>query len=103
MFTQRPCLVAKAAQSLREIGGEAVQGVNNLWLNQLHHFNEVGKISMIAQRKSRVALITEPAVWIHSPSGQNGSPRLPEIAEHCGIQHVRWTKQNLPSRGTRFV
>src|SRR6266513_4705862 len=94
---------AKVAQGAREIGGEPVQGIDLFSLDTLDHFNQLGEIGMVAERKSRVALITKAAVGIDRPAGENCRSVLAQIPEHGRVDDVWRAEQNFAPSGTSLV
>ena len=50
---------------------------------------------MVAQGKCGVALITEPAIGVHGPAGQDRGASLSEVPEHRRIHNVRRAEQHF--------
>ena len=96
-------VVPLIAECLRELRGETVQCVNFLWVYKFYEFDQVGKVGVIAQGECGVRLVTEAAVWIDGPTGQDGGSCAAEITEHGRTGDIRRTEQHLAARGIGFV
>src|ERR1051326_7057323 len=91
------------SQRLGKSRREAVERINLFWLCLLDHFDQVREIGVIAQGECSVALITETAIWIDGPTGQNRGPLFAEIAEHRRVDDIRRTEQHFAASRIGFI
>ncbi len=103
ILAESASIVPKTPQRLGEVRRETVQCVNDFRLDSLYHIEQVREIGMVAERKGSVALITKPAVRVHSPTGQDGCAGFAKIAEHGGVHNVRRAQQHLAASRAGFI
>lgn len=103
LFAEGLGVVAEVAQGLGELGGKAVEREDFFGLDLFDEFDEVREVGVVAERECGVGLVTEAAVGIDSPAGEDGDADFAEVAHHGGVGDVRRTEKNFTPRGTGFV
>src|SRR5256885_12334933 len=82
ILAERLGIMPEFPQRLRKISRKAVHRVNFFGLHVSDQFQQLWKISMIAEWKGSMALMPKLAICVHSPTGENGSAGLSEIPQH---------------------
>jgi hypothetical protein len=103
LLAERLSIVAEIAQGLREFGGEAVEREDFFGLHLVHEFDQVAEIGVVAQGKGRVGLVTEPAIGIDRPAGQDRHAGAAKIAQHGRTGGIGRAQQNFLARGLRII
>src|SRR2546422_953263 len=89
-FAQRLRVEIQIAQRLRKVRSETVQRINFPRRDLSRQFDQVVEVSMVAQRKSSVTLIAEPATRIKRPTGDHGRAHAPKLGVQRASTCIRW-------------